>query len=222
MEAFIISGGHIETSQLNELYKQRSKDNNILVIAADKGIEVCIALGIKPDYIIGDFDSAPSECLEYYSKFCSNVIVLNPVKDDTDTEAALQLAYEHSDGDIYVFGATGGRLDHFMGNIALLLQGCEKGRKVFILDNQNRISLFKDKIELQKNNQFGRYVSFIPWGGNARGVTLKGFKYCLDNAELRSDNTLGISNEIVDAEAYVFVEKGYLLIVESKDSDQYN
>ena len=52
---------------------------DVLVIAADGGYGHCLRHGIKPDAVIGDFDSSgekPSDCV---------LVCLPPEKDDTDT-----------------------------------------------------------------------------------------------------------------------------------------
>ena len=69
------------------------QDDKKMVIAADRGVEACVKLGITPDFIIGDFDSVSEEGKEYLSQYKGTVVSLNPVKDDTDTEAALHLAF---------------------------------------------------------------------------------------------------------------------------------
>ena len=218
MEAVIICGGPINEAMLKDKYEDLTeKSKEVLLIAADKGLESCIKLDLKPDFIIGDFDSASDAAFDYAKNADSKLSNLNPRKEYTDTEAALGLAYENSDGTIYLLGATGGRLDHFMGNMALLCQGLERNRQVIILDEKNQIRMIKDKLTLGKNQQYGRFVSIMPWGGKAEGVSLKGFKYSLDKATITNDNTLGISNEIESEEAVITVESGILIIFETKD-----
>ena len=112
MSCIIVSGGHVAIEELKTtLNKLKSKDpKDLCVIAADRGIETLMALSIVPDYIIGDFDSANTDALQYAITLSEEKGVpfqrLNPVKDDTDSEAALQLAFEKSQGCIYFFGGT--------------------------------------------------------------------------------------------------------------------
>ena len=142
---------------------------------------------------------------------------LNPVKDDTDTEAALHLAFHKTQGDIVILGGTGTRLDHVMGNISILKQGIAQGRKVLLMDPYNRIQMVKSQLLIEKGEQFGKYVSVFPLDGRAEGVTLKGFFYPLDNATLESDSSLGVSNEITGEVGEIFVKSGLLLVIESRD-----
>ena len=68
-----------------------------------------------------------------------------------------------------------------------------------------------------REDMFGTYVSFLPFGGAASGVTLKGLKYPLENMSLTVGNSLGISNEVVEKKIEVSFESGYLLMIESRD-----
>lgn len=193
------------------------QDDKKMVIAADRGVEACVKLGITPDFIIGDFDSVSEEGKEYLSQYKGTVVSLNPVKDDTDTEAALHLAFHKTQGDIVILGGTGTRLDHVMGNISILKQGIAQGRKVLLMDPYNRIQMVKSQLLIEKGEQFGKYVSVFPLDGRAEGVTLKGFFYPLDNATLESDSSLGVSNEITGEVGEIFVKSGLLLVIESRD-----
>ena len=216
MDAVIISGGNVEDSILLDLCNN-SVSNDLYIIAADKGLEACIRLAVKPDFIIGDFDSANSAALEYAKNSGIAFEKLNPIKDDTDTEAALNIAFDNSDGDIYLLGATGTRLDHVAGNFSLLMLGLERGRNVIILDKNNRIRIINHSMVLSKDNQYGRFVSVVPWSGVATGVNMSGFKYETKDFTFCCDKSRGISNEIVENEARITVDSGYLLVFETLD-----
>ena len=142
---------------------------------------------------------------------------LQPIKDDTDTEAALMLALERTEGDIVILGGTGTRLDHVLGNISILGKAFSFHRNVVLLDSHNRICLVKDAWSIAKKEQFGNYVSVFPMQGVARGVTMKGFYYPLTDVTLTGYTSLGVSNEIVDEKASVFVREGVLIVIESRD-----
>ena len=85
------------------------------------------------------------------------------------------------------------------------------------MDEHNRIRLVKDRLVLEKKEQFGKYVSVVPLWKQAKGVTLKGFAYPLENAVMEGFTSLGISNEIAEDRAEISVEEGILIVIESKD-----
>lgn len=215
MKTFIFSGGTYQESFVKKILEQEMKP--FCVIAVDKGLESCLHLDLKPDYIVGDFDSLSSELFDYLKQNQDRVRRLNPIKDDTDTEAAVRLALEETEGDIIIFGGTGSRLDHVLGNIALLGLGWKKNRTIFLWDEKNRIRLVQKVLHLKKEEQFGTYVSVLPMGEKAEGVTLEGMAYPLKEHTLEKYSSLGISNEITGDVAKISTKQGALLVIESKD-----
>lgn len=214
MMTYIISGGQLDLEFAKDLLLSEEEK---VIIAADSGLDACEKMQITPDYVIGDFDSLSEEGQSLLAKQMGEVIRLNPIKDDTDTEAALHLAFEKTEGPITILGGTGSRLDHVLGNLSILLQGIDKEREIFLWDVCNRIRVVANHCFLKKEEQFGSFVSVFPVQGMARGVDLKGFYYPLEKATLTGDNSLGVSNEIVDEVAEISVEEGKLLVVESRD-----
>ena len=182
------------------------------VIACDRGYAYCERLGLTPDLFIGDFDS-------YSGAVAPGVAVerLIPEKDDTDTESAIRLAIRRGAERITLLGATGTRLDHVLGNIELLGIGLKAGIPIQICDAHNRIRMIDRGMTLARKEQFGTYVSLIPYTECVEHLTLKGFKYPLTDACLRGFCSLGVSNEIVADTAEISFESGILLVVESKD-----
>ncbi len=219
-DTVIFSGGRTDLTFAAEFMKDK---NNAFLIAADRGLGALMSLGLKPNAVIGDFDSASAETTSFAHSLEEDeevtVKYLNPVKDDTDTEAAVRFALENNkeDGIIYILGGTGSRVDHILGNISVLGLGQQSGRRIILLDENNRIELLFEGRKLLKNDAFGDFVSLIPFGDRVTGLTLKGFKYPLKNAALCGFNSLGISNEIVSDTAEISFDSGILIMVESKD-----
>ena len=193
---FIIAGGKIEDAFAIEVLKGFAEKT---VIAADSGMEFLRRNEIVPQVIIGDFDSADKKILAFFQQnkeidFCT----LNPEKDDTDTEFAIRESIRRGADSITIIGGTGTRLDHVLGNISLLGIGLEEGVRMELLDAHNRICMIDHSVTLKKKEQYGNYLSLIPYNGNVTGVTLKGLKYPLHDYTMGGFNSLGISNEIVD------------------------
>ena len=219
-DTVIFSGGRTDLVFAAEFMKDKK---NAFLIAADRGLEALMSLGLMPNAVIGDFDSASKETIDQVNSFEKEdditVIRLNPVKDDTDTEAAVRFALENYEepGDIYILGGTGSRVDHILGNISILGLGKDLGKKIILLDENNWIELLFESRTILKEEAFGDFVSLIPFGDEVTGLTLKGFKYPLKNGTLKGFNSLGISNEIVSKEAQISFDSGVLIMVQSKD-----
>ncbi|MGN1301141.1 MAG: thiamine diphosphokinase [Clostridia bacterium] len=156
MNALIITGGNVNKEFLQDVLKENKFEK---IIAADRGLEILNKLNVKPDYIIGDFDSVNKEILEEYKNI--PITYLKPEKDFTDTHMALKLAMEEGTKEITIAGATGTRLDHTIANIHVLKEALEKGVEVQIINENNRITLINKNTRIKKDNNY-KYVSLIP------------------------------------------------------------
>ena len=214
-KAVIIAGGEIDDSFGREWLLKERPD---YLIAADSGMEFLKRIGKKPDLLLGDFDSVSDGTLAYFQR--QDDIEwrrLNPVKDDTDTEAAVRFAVERGVKELTLLGATGSRLDHVLSNIAMLGIGLEAGISMQIVDANNRIQMVASGIKIKKESQYGTYVSLVAYSKEVTHVYLKGFKYPLSDYCLKSFTSIGISNEITAEEAEICFKDGILLVIESRD-----
>lgn len=215
MKTLIIAGGKIDKQQLKKQIQEHIGQN---IIAVDRGLEELYKLKINPYHVVGDFDSVSTEILQYYQKNSEVVFhQYNPEKDYTDTDIAIQLAIKLKSSSITILGALGKRMDHAISNIHILKYALEAEIPCQILDEHNRIYLVKSTITLSKDNLYGKYVSLIPLTTKVQGLTLKGFKYPLENACLSIGLSLGVSNEIVEQMATIELKKGILMVIESRD-----
>ncbi|MBO5859629.1 MAG: thiamine diphosphokinase, partial [Clostridia bacterium] len=182
------------------------KIKNDLIIAADGGLNHLNEFGIKPDIVIGDFDSfgaVPDG---------DNVIRLKPEKDVTDLFAAVEAGLEKGCDRFEIYGATGGRLDHTLANIQLAVSLAEKGISHVVRGVGFSFCAIKNsKLSFPSDKQ--GYVSVFAHSDNCFGVTINGLKYELDNASLSNSFALGVSNEFVGKESEISVENGTLIII---------
>lgn len=217
MRTVIISGGRIERDFAlsfleNETFEQ--------FIAVDNGLRFCYDNQIKPTWIVGDFDTAAPELVEYYQTQTDIPIRrFNPVKDSTDSQIAIELALELGSSEITLLGGTGTRMDHVLGNIQSLMLAKKKGVSCVILDEYNRIQLIDGETRLKKSEQYGKYVSLLPLTTEVTGVDLTGFKFNLTGHTFTSTGSagLGVSNEIIEDIAKIRVKSGIFVLIESRD-----
>ena len=175
-------------------------------VYCDCGLKHQEGLGVKPDLVIGDFDSyAKPEDLR-------NVIVLPVMKDDTDTIFAVKEGLKRGYDDFLMVGVTGGRQDHNLGNIFALLMLAKCGKRALIIDDYSELSIIVPG-EPVKISRGWRFFSILNITGTARGITITGAKYPLDNAEILPEFQYGISNEVAGDEAVVSLREGFLLLV---------
>lgn len=176
------------------------------VIAADGGLETLRKAGITPDLIIGDFDSLQSPLPE------GNVIRLPVEKDDTDTMAAVRRALALGCNNIIIYGGLGGRLDHSLANLQLLLYISRNGAKAFLVgDGVVCTAVTNGGLRLAKRDR--GTVSVFSADSAAEGVAIEGLKYTLNEYTMSNFLPLGVSNEFIGREALIKVGQGSLLII---------
>ena len=214
MNTVLICGGEIEDSfALSFLDRIRPE----YIIGIDRGLEFCYKYNIVPNYILGDFDSISPEVLSYYESRDIPLERYKPEKDATDTRIGLELALKLKSREIFLLGATGGRLDHYMANLKSLLIPLEQGVQTWILDSQNVITVLDHGIKISREQQFGKYISFFSMGDKAEGITLAGFKYPLKNFTMVNSDEIGVSNELIEDMGEITFRSGIILMIMSKD-----
>ena len=156
------------------------------VIAVDGGLMYCESLGVEPDLIVGDFDSITESFTgalnEIETKFPEKVVRLNPMKDDTDTMAALKIGIEKGFETFYMYGCGGGRLEHTIANIQSLIYLKDRDLKGYIMEGEGMTFVMRDESVSFKETMEG-YVSLFALDPVIKGVTEKGLKYTLEKAE---------------------------------------
>ena len=215
MDTILLCGGHMEDAFVLGCIKKISPD---CIIGVDRGLEFCYRNRIVPQYILGDFDSIDPEVIRWYrSQEEIPIREYKPEKDATDTRMGLELAMELGSDRIFLLGATGGRLDHYMGNLQSLIVPAKCHKEAWILDEQNAVTVLWDSRTIKKRCAFGKYISFFSMGDEVRGITLSGFKYPLKDYNMTNFDGIGVSNELAEDTALVEFRQGYLLMVMSKD-----
>ncbi|HHW48177.1 MAG TPA: thiamine diphosphokinase [Clostridiaceae bacterium] len=210
MTGIVICNGSITDYE----YYKRYFDDVQLIVCADGGALHAIKMGVKPHILVGDLDSLRNEVLKWFENTEVEIVHFPVEKDMTDSELAINIAADRGCTYIKIIGGFGSRLDHSLANIFLLKKLLDKGIKASIINENNEITLIKDKITLQKRE--GYNVSLIPISEKAEGVTLKGFYYPLQEATIEMGSTWGISNEFVDETAEVTIKSGLMLVILSR------
>lgn len=184
------------------------KDDQI--IACDAGYKNAEYLGIVPNQVLGDFDSAPQPNV-------SNAIVLPAEKDDTDTHYAARIAAEKGFQQVLMLGALGGaRLEHTLANLATGLWLAKQGISVELANEKSRITYVLPDRAAELEHHADEYFSLFPMEGKAEGVSISGAKYSADGMTLCMDYPIGVSNETQPGTTRITVEKGVLILICTK------
>ncbi|TGB00243.1 thiamine diphosphokinase [Sporolactobacillus shoreae] len=186
-------------------------------IGADRGTFVLLKAGITPVRAFGDFDSLNENEKSVVFDSGVDLKVFPPEKDKTDLELALDWALGHAPEELLIFGATGGRLDHGLAAVQLLLKAERSRVKCSIIDRKNRVTLLSPGTYYVKRNPDYPYLSFLAMSERVEGLTLRGVKYPLDNADLPVGSSLCISNEAASEDMVVSLSTGFLLMMRCSD-----
>ena len=176
------------------------------VIFCDSGLRHMEALRAAPGLIVGDFDSYDNPHLNV------ETIVLPCEKDDTDTVYAAKEALRRGYDDFLLIAAAGGRLDHTLGNVSILLYLDSLGKKGRLIDDYSEMEIVSGEPALIKDSC--AFFSLLNISGTAKGITIENAKYPLKNGEITCEYQYGVSNEVLPGKtAKVTVDQGRLLLV---------
>jgi thiamine pyrophosphokinase len=194
-------------------------EKEIVWAGVDRGVYTLLTHGVQPQIAFGDFDSVTVEELSFIEGQVENLLKLKPEKDETDMEHALNWALKQNPSLIRIFGATGGRIDHMMANIQLLMNPLKNHTNVHIeiVDQKNILYMKQPGAYTIEKLDSRKFVSFLPMTQDVKGVTLKGFKYPLSDYRIQLGSTVCISNELVGDYGTFSFSEGILMIVRSTD-----
>ena len=205
MKCLIVSGGEFSPVKLNEKYD--------LVIACDKGYLYAKKLKIKPDIIVGDFDSSP---IPKFKDEKINIIKVSSIKDDTDTSLAIKYALRNGYKNIDIICALGKRLDHTIANIQMLKYIAESNGTCSIFSKELEIKTLKiglNKIKMKNRKAKNKTFSIFSLSDKSIIKYINGSKYDTKDIVLKNNFPLGVSNEFNKNEVSIYIEKGVVIAI---------
>jgi thiamine pyrophosphokinase len=202
LRALLICNGE----QPSRPFARRLARRSHFIVAADGGANGARKLGITPDLIIGDLDSVTRATRKFFS---STFVIRVARQDNTDMEKALDYIVAGSLAqEVMIIGATGRRIDHTLGNLAVLANYTRRLRTIAC---GNGWHAFPVRSGEQVHASVGTTVSLIPFG-DCRGVTLRGLKYPLRNAPVRAAQ-IAVSNVVKHSPFTISLRQGKMLAV---------
>lgn len=190
----------------------RLAPNADVVIAVDGGGALCREAGVRPDLLVGDFDSLQSSLVDDFAAAGVDVRRFPSEKDATDLELAIRESRRLGAEAIVVTAASAGRLDHTLGVLAALAGAADLRPHLVEPDIAGWLLAQGAREQITLAGR-GAVVSVVPYGGGAL-VSLRGTHWPLDHVEMNADTTLGVSNVIGSAGAAVFeVHRGIAFVL---------
>lgn len=213
-EVVIIGGGSRESWPDMSLFNKKET----AFIGVDRGTLYALEAGFLVEEAVGDFDSLTESEFEWICGQVADVKKCPAEKDDTDMQLGVLAAIsKYPKAKIYLIGATGGRLDHYLSNLWIPLQ--ERFRpfidNISIVDNQNTITYYlpgEYTLTKEKDKDYLAYVCLTA----VEKLTLFDAKYTLNQADFDYPISLS-SNEFVGETSRFAFETGIMCVIQSKD-----
>ncbi|MDQ0418637.1 thiamine pyrophosphokinase [Croceifilum oryzae] len=208
----VIAGGEVTAEDLHLI---RPDD---FLITADAGVEHLLDLGIHPHLAVGDFDTTRQDYLTKLQDLKISYLTLPSEKDLTDTHFALEEAIKLQPSEILLLGALGGsRFDHALANLYLLEWLATTSIPCTLVSGKNQIRYLTGPTTVYVTKGDAQYISLLPCSSQVTGVTLKGFRYPLNDATLTRGGSLGVSNEIAQESGAITIRLGKCFCIQSAD-----
>ncbi|SDQ06012.1 thiamine diphosphokinase [Carnobacterium viridans] len=210
----IMVGGPYE--RIPAIKNRQSKE--LIWIGVDRGALRLLEHGIVPKIALGDFDSVTKEELKTIKNEVADVRVYKAEKDETDTELAVRIAFDEFKPDsVSIYGATGGRMDHFLNNIFMVFQPklLDHAAKIRLIDVQNTIMYFLPGSHTLSKEQDKKYLAFTCLSPVEK-LTIQDAKYRLADADFTHPISLASNEFISDTVNFSFIS-GMIAVIQSKD-----
>ncbi|MFC0014292.1 MULTISPECIES: thiamine diphosphokinase [Allobacillus] len=186
-------------------------------IGVDHGALYLAKRQMEIDLAIGDFDSISQVEHETIQAHAKTFKQFPADKDYTDLELAIDESIDLKASNVWIFGATGGRLDHAWVNMFLLKKLAQVNIAAKLVDRQNQLSLhYPGTYSIEKEQQYP-YVSFLSITEQVEDLTLEGFRYNLDGETITFGSSFTVSNECIEKKCTYSFSKGILLVIKSRD-----
>jgi thiamine pyrophosphokinase len=205
----IASGDYWSRKILKEELKEEC-----FIICVDGGMNSAYELGIIPHLIIGDMDSVNSEIRDYYRRLNIPFKLYPKEKDKTDFHLAMEEIVCHDIKEISIYGISGTRLDHTIGALGVIRKFVKDNKIEFVrisLGENSTGYVFKDILNIYGKE--GDIVSLLPLTDKVQGIYTQGLKYPLEDGTLDFEESLGVSNEILESPCSVKIKGGVLLAI---------
>jgi thiamine pyrophosphokinase len=210
----VIAAGPLADPSSLERRLAREHWSNAFVVAADGGYAHCLAMGIRPDLVVGDLDSLEPAACSRLDAAGIPLVKLPRDKDRTDLQAALDEVAGKPAGRLILLGALAGpRLDHSLAAVYAGVPLARQGWQVEYLGPEEQLWLIAGPGTLKLDPQPGHYLSLVPLTEEVRGVVIKGMRWELEGVSLRLGDSRAISNEFSDCPAEIRLATGVLAVV---------
>lgn len=185
MKAVIFAGGTVDDYRLQKKYVVGAD----IIICADSGVRHAFMMGITPDLVVGDMDSVVPEDLNRIKELGIEQETFAAEKDFTDTELALEKAYQRGATEAVILGGIGDRPDHSLANILLMVNFKKRGLEIRLAGENWEMFLIEGQVQI--SGKKGDLLSLIPLSREVSGIETRGLYYPLKNETIPMGTSRG-------------------------------
>ena len=210
-KARIFLNGHYPSEQI-KFYHDEMKAGDSLLIAVDGGLGIFKQTGMKPDIIIGDFDSIDNSLK---AEYMGHKFIEIPAENKmfTDCEFALKYCREKKVGKIVIYGGidTSFETDHLLGNVFLLFAYKKQFESIIMRDYCQEIIPLENET-YQGTGKPGDFISIVPISDEIKFEST-GLKYDSGGQAFKFGATTPLRNELSENEFKIELTGRALLVV---------
>ncbi|MDF3130454.1 thiamine diphosphokinase [Kiritimatiellaeota bacterium B1221] len=187
-----------------DLQRLQSLAKSLPVYAADGGAQVCMAAGVQPEIVVGDFDS--QSLTDLPPEWTHTVI---PDQNSTDFQKLLSVLPDAVD-EIRILGGLGKRLDHMLTN--LMIASDIDGKMKLVFESQEEV-LYRITPDhpFERELAPGSTVSLLPFE-RVEAVESEGLKWNLEGRDMGVGIQLGQSNCVESPKVKISIKAGALYV----------
>lgn len=204
-------------------YTRTYINDQTLLVGCDGGTDKIHALGLKPNAVIGDFDSInmlPKRIKSLPKDYYGKEMLINDItyvkypaeKDFLDVELAINFVLSKGLREMILVNTDGNELDHELGVVMILAKRKYRNLDIKIIRPKQKIYIARKKTVIKGVK--GSKVSLIPLYGQARVESSSGLKYDPSKHRMSLQHNIGISNELTSKKATLNISRGCFLVVQ--------
>jgi thiamine pyrophosphokinase len=202
-------------SDIESIYAELKSYNYIF--ACESAAIDLVRKGIVLEAVVSDFDSVDEEQLAIEElEAITKVIVLDKIKDETDTRALLMYIVEkYVFSELVLYNSFDNRIDHALCLFSLF----EKVGLLKIRTTETLITMLKPgQHEIKATDQNFTYISFIALE-TVNHLKIRNLKYETDKELVNAFSDLLVSNEFLpdNITGEITFNSGKILVIQSKD-----
>ena len=209
--AAIVAASEFNDDAFKKLQNEGAFD---YIMAVDGGYAHLQKIEVRPDIVIGDFDSLGEE--PFGIRACKFPVD----KDDSDLQLAMRRLQIQEAERVFVFGALGGRLDHLLANLRVCAREAKRAKEIVLVGAKETAYILTGGCAWERpagEIDAGKTLSIMQIEGPVQGLFVRGLKWEGDDLDITGKPSLCLSNVTTDAPILIGIDAGKIAIIVNEE-----